>query len=387
MFMIILMFIAALAISAVSAWFSIAGIMAIFAGASIAALIMGIVLEVGKLVATSWLYRNWSHAPLLLRVPMVISTIILMFITSMGAYGFLSKAHIQQGANTENNTIKLERLEQQIAVEQSHITDSNKVIAQLDAAVDNYTANDRVKLSVLLRREQASQRKQLNDDIRDSQKVIDQLTDQQFELKSQNKHAELEVGPVKYIAALIYNDAANNLESTVRIVILIIVAVFDPFAVLLLLAANYSLMRHKAVPRVNPITDEPVTNSVHANSAAYTPAVSTVTPRTEENDILNSRIFVPKRTDNETQYVSPRWNRPNETDVANKADPVIIEEQQSVIISDNSPDATLEIHASGEMLGNYFNKHTGFVFKPPIDTDESKKPPTILGWIDLDKRR
>lgn len=246
MFLILLTFIVSFLIAGIAAWFSISGIMAIFAGAKVASFLMGAVLECGKLLTTSWLYRNWADSPKLIKFPLVGFTIVIMFITSMGTFGFLSKAHIEQGASTGDNVAKIERLDQQITREKLKIADNDKVINQLDAAVNSYATQNKTKQSIDLRRRQDSQRNELKRSEDESQKIIDSLTDQKFILQSSVRAYELEVGPIKYIAALIYSDPTNNLESAVRIVTLIIVSVFDPFAIVLLIAANYSLMKRKA---------------------------------------------------------------------------------------------------------------------------------------------
>jgi hypothetical protein len=234
----------ALGLAAVAGWFSIIGVMAIFAAFPMHALIMGIALECGKLVTTSWLYRNWNTAGLSLKAPLIAFTITLMLATSMGVFGFLSKAHLEQGAATVDNSAKVERLEQQIAREKATIEDDSKVIAQLDATVNSYLGKDRADRSVSVRRAQAPQRKQLRDEIDAAQKRIDAFSDEKMKLQSEVRKLQLEVGPIRYIAELLYgtDNSEKNIESAVRIFTLLIVSTFDPLAVILLIAANHSLM-------------------------------------------------------------------------------------------------------------------------------------------------
>jgi hypothetical protein len=125
----------ALAISGVAAWYSIVGLMAIFSSAAVAIAIMGGVLEVGKLVTASWLYHNWQTAPRVLRWYLTSAVVVLMFITSMGIYGFLSKAHIDQMIITGDNSLEISTIQSRIDREQRIIDDANKVISQLDSAV------------------------------------------------------------------------------------------------------------------------------------------------------------------------------------------------------------------------------------------------------------
>lgn len=238
----------ALALAGVSGWFSIIGVMAIYAGAPMHALIMGIVLEAGKLVTTSWLYRNWNYSGWTLKGPLIVFTLILMLATSIGVFGFLSKSHLEQGAKTIDNAPKIERIEQQIAREKATITDNEKVISQLDTTISSYLGKDRADRSVVIRRIQAPQRKQLRDDIDAANKRIDGFSEEKFKLQSELRELELEVGPIRYIAELIYgaeNNSTKNIEGAVKIFTLLIVSTLDPLAVILLVAANHTLLRRQ----------------------------------------------------------------------------------------------------------------------------------------------
>jgi hypothetical protein len=239
----------ALAVAAVAGWFSIIGVMAIFAGAPYhAALVMGVVLELAKLVTTSWVYRNWKFAGWGLKGPLIYFTAALMLATSIGVFGFLSKAHLEQGAKTIDNGPKVERIEQQITREKAIITDNEKVIAQLDATINSYLGKDRTDRSVSIRRSQAPQRKQLKDEIDAANKRIDGFSDEKFKLQSEIRSLELEVGPIRYIAELMYGAEGNstkNIESAVKIFTLLIVSTLDPLAIILLVAANHSILRRQ----------------------------------------------------------------------------------------------------------------------------------------------
>ena len=236
----------ALALASVSGWFSIVGFMAIYAGAPMYALIMGVVTELAKLVTTSWIYRNWQYSDWKLKVPLLYFTLALMTATSIGVFGFLSKAHLEQGAGTMDNSAKISTLNYQIDREKSIIADNEKVIAQLDGTVNSLLGKDRADRSLSVRKSQATQRKQLRADIDAAQKKIDELGSQKFTLESEIRKMELEVGPIRYIAELFYGveeDSTKNIESAVRIFILLIVSTLDPLAVILLIAANHTLLR------------------------------------------------------------------------------------------------------------------------------------------------
>jgi len=243
--------IVALAISGVAAWYSIVGLMAIFAAAAIPIAIMGGVLEVGKLLTASWLYQNWKIAPRLLKTYLTAAVIVLMFITSMGIFGFLSKAHIDQTLVGGDNSLEIQSLDQQIEQEQRRIKDAELVIKQLDAAVQTLINYDRIRGkdgAIAVRQSQAVERSSLSGIISEASKNIKQLRDEKQPLQRQQLQLEAEVGPIKYIAALFYKDTNKNvLEEAVRWVIITIIFVFDPLAVLLVIAANMSLAKPKRI--------------------------------------------------------------------------------------------------------------------------------------------
>jgi hypothetical protein len=236
---------AALSISVVAAWYSLMGLAAIFASAPVAVIIMGSSLEFAKVVTASWLYNNWNKTPILLKSYLTVAVCVLVFITSMGIFGFLSKAHIDQTINVGDNSVVITRLEQQITREETIIADSTKVIAQLDQAVQTLMDYDRVRGkdgAIAVRQSQKEERAELASIIAQSQSVIDDLEEQKLELSKEQIALEAEVGPLKYIAELVYGDEAkDHFDEAVRWVIIIIVFVFDPLAILLLIAANQSL--------------------------------------------------------------------------------------------------------------------------------------------------
>jgi hypothetical protein len=244
----LLTLLAALALAAVAGWFSIIGFMAIYAGAPMYALIMGVVTECAKLVTTSWLYRNWPHSDWKIKGPLIYFTLALMTATSIGVFGFLSKAHLEQGAGTIDNSARIEQLNYQVNREKSSIADDEKVIGQLDATVNSFLGKDRTDKSLSVRKAQAPQRKQLRDEIASAQKRIDDLNQEKFKLESEVRKQQLDVGPIRYIAELFYGatgDTNKNIETAVRIFTLLLVSTLDPLAVILLVAANHTLMRIK----------------------------------------------------------------------------------------------------------------------------------------------
>tara|TARA_S200000501_G_scaffold85868_1_gene78620 strand:+ start:14643 stop:16481 length:1839 start_codon:yes stop_codon:yes gene_type:complete len=392
MFLAILTLITALCISAVAIYYSIAGLVAIFAAAAIPIMVMGGVLEVGKLVTAVWLHRYWKQAAWWLKTYLSIAVVLLMVITSMGIFGFLSKAHIEQTSASNESIEQIARIEKDLARYDSIIVRAEAKITKTENAGANQndtiqdqidreqkridTAYERIKplvaeqqevikqellrkdkkvepylaqvesidadlatLTNLLNRRDTESIKRLQSivgtrvdgnygsntagqveayreglvakrdsilqtirtleakesplivaanneikrlrdiaekEIADSNKLInklrqdigsvtpdnntefieaellkiknanaeiDSLTEQKYSLEAEYRKLEAEVGPIKYIAELIYGEDVNRdlLEEAVRWVIILIIFVFDPLAVLLLIASQYTL--------------------------------------------------------------------------------------------------------------------------------------------------
>lgn len=247
MFFGILTLFTALSMATVAAVFAIYGIIAIFAGMPQFALVMGAVIELGKVVGISWLYRNWNE-PTKIKYAMTPLVLVAMMLTSMGIFGLLSKAHLEQTSPVANNEIQIVRLDQQIAREQSKITDAEQVISQLDQSVQALIDFDRIRGpdgALAVRESQAEQRELLRQTIDTAQSEVDRLEDQKLELTQELSAIALEVGPVKYLAELVYGDGTDRTEEAVRWVIIAFIFVFDPMAILLLMAANYTLDQRK----------------------------------------------------------------------------------------------------------------------------------------------
>ena len=390
MFFPLLVFVVAISIAAIAAWFSVVGLMAIFAASAIPVAIMAGSLEVGKLVTASWVYRNWKRAPFLLKSYLTFATVVLMFITSLGIFGFLSSAYLEQAAEGQQSTAKIERISNDILrtedmisrtevkiekLENETSNDTSDIQAQIDAEqermdkafervqpaideqlaiIDNeqrgsddqvqaylqqlanvedtlgliqqYIANDEIKklqalvgaradgnygsrtaakvdefrdtqlaekerLTAIIedirssvdntvvetaREEIKRLRNQANENVQKSQETIDRLRSQlnavaavdnsaeidaliekvregetyietliseKFELETEVRKLEAEVGPIKYIADMVYGDQERGtIDEAVRWLIIVFIFVFDPLAVLLLIAANFSFL-------------------------------------------------------------------------------------------------------------------------------------------------
>ena len=245
-FIAYLALISGLSISAVAVYYSVAGLVSIFAAAAIPIMIMGVTLEVSKLVATVWLKQNWSIAPKLIRAYLMIAVLILMMITSMGIFGYLSKAHLDQSVPTGDVADKVALIDEKIKTQRDNIDASKKALAQMDAQVNETISrsNDTkgTERAVQIRRTQAKEREALQKDISRAQEIIAKLNEERAPIAKELRKVEAEVGPIKYIAALLYGDNPGEdlLEKAVRAVIILIVVIFDPLAVVLLLASQYS---------------------------------------------------------------------------------------------------------------------------------------------------
>ncbi len=246
MFFALITLITALSMATVAAWFAIAGIMAVFSGAPIAALVMGVVVEAGKIIGVSWIYRYWKEKTKL-KWAMVPVVVVAVLLTSMGIFGFLSKAHIQQNAPVGNNIAKVERLDKRITREQSRVDDAELVIAQLDEQIQVLINFNKISHPVVgsraVKAGQQDQRDALAQTIDEAEDKIDTYEDEKLTLNSELRQLAIDVGPVKYIAEMIYDDAETNMDRAVRMVIIAFIFVFDPMAILLLMGANFIFMQ------------------------------------------------------------------------------------------------------------------------------------------------
>lgn len=371
MFFAFLVLITALAISATAAYYSIVGLMAIFSGATLSVAVMGTVLEVGKLVTASWLYQYWKQVPFLLKTYLTIAVFVLMLITSMGIFGYLSKAYLEQSAMSEEQIAQIQVYSEKLERSEIKIRRWNEEIGRLnrgeDFRVDKLIEKEQAQLEViygrkaeekkqfqtiadeqiqvqnnkikefadrtktdielLLKREKSEQREKdidkvrkrdrgtawvarrdigvINEQLRKDLEKIDKQYESQIaeineriaELRNQAKsktididskieefetlieseqakadlarteklkyeskyrQLEVEVGPVKYIADMLYGDSAETmLDSAVRGVIITLIFVFDPLAVLLVIAGNMTFVWHGVLRRQKVPEPEP----------------------------------------------------------------------------------------------------------------------------------
>ena len=267
------MFIVAISLSAVAAFYSIVGLAAIFAAAVWPIVIMGTILEVAKLTVTVWLHEYWRQCRWIMKAYLVPAVVVLMIITSMGIFGFLSKAHIDQVIPTGDRAAQLALFDERIANERAVIDNSRSLIKQMDDTVNGIIAKGEsreiklrdgriivrspAELALQVRRSQAQDRAQLTKTIEEAQARIVTIQEERAPIAKEIRGLEAEVGPIKYIAALIYGDNpdTNLLERAVRWMIIILVAVFDPLAIMMLLAATESLKWYRESQTKDPDHD------------------------------------------------------------------------------------------------------------------------------------
>lgn len=281
----------ALIISAVAAYYSIVGLTAIFSAAVIPIIIMGAALEVGKITAAVWLKIHWSRARLTYKIYLVPAVAFLMLLTSMGIFGFLSKAHSDQNLISGDSQSKIAIFDEKIKTQRDNIELARRALTQMDAQVEaRLSRGDSeagAERAVQIRRQQAAERTKLQKEISEAQKIIGQLQEQRAPIAAEVRKVEAEVGPIKYIAALIYGDNPDGdlLERAVRWVIIIIVAVFDPLALVLILAAQQSLRwakedRAAALVVADSSKSEPVPEEQGVESVETDATVGDIAPTT-----------------------------------------------------------------------------------------------------------
>jgi hypothetical protein len=278
----------ALSLSVIAAYYSIAGLTAIFAAAVIPIIVMGGILEIGKVVVTLWLHEYWRQCRLLMKMYLVPAVAVLMLITSMGIFGFLSKAHSDQNLVGSDVQAKIAVYDEKIKTAKDNIDANRKALKQMDEAVDQVMGRSQdekgADKAVALRRTQQKERARLLSEIAAEQKTISGLNEERAPIAAEVRKVEAEVGPIKYIAKLIYGDNpdANLLEKAVTWVIIVIVAVFDPLAIMMLLAATESLKwerqrvfeqlglaptqkpESEPEPEVEPVADKDVVRDPHS---------------------------------------------------------------------------------------------------------------------------
>ena len=249
-FLAYLALLSGIALSVVAEYYSILGLTAIFAAAVLPVIIMGIALGVGKVSATLWLKQNWNLAPWSIRLYLSAAIIVLMMVTSMGTFGFLSKAHSDQSLVSGDVLAKISVYDEKIKTSRENIDANRKALKQMDEAVDQVMGRSQdekgADKAVTIRKGQAKERMRLQTEIAAEQKAIAGLNEERAPIAAEVRKVEAEVGPIKYIAAFVYGNTDQSiLEKAVTWVIILIIVVFDPLAVILLLSSQISFQNFR----------------------------------------------------------------------------------------------------------------------------------------------
>jgi len=240
-----------LLIAGCAAYFSITGLAALFAAALVPVIIMATVLEFGKVSATFFLHRFWDDLPGQLKYPLTIMVVILMVITSMGIFGFLSKGHLEQEAPAEIGGLQIERIDQQINREKDTISRQEERLLRLQGIVDALIKYDRIRgadgADATLEKQQP-ERKVIQTSVDEAYERINTLQEKRLPLQSEVSSIEAKLGPIKYVAELFGYDLVTDPDGkgkAVRIVIVMFMLAFDPLAIWLVMAADWAFMRHR----------------------------------------------------------------------------------------------------------------------------------------------
>lgn len=267
MIQVLLPFASAIALSAVAAYYSVIGLAQIFPGSYWPIIIMGSVLEISKLVTVSWLYNNWNDTVKVMRYYFLVAIILLMLITSMGIFGYLSKAHLDTNVNINANSVQLKTLETQERIAKE-------------------------RLNYLLQRagDPATATKKIDSQIQEVQADLKKLSSEKLPLLSEENILMAEVGPIQYIAELFYTkDDAGFIDKAVRLVILIIIVVFDPLAILLLIASNQTLVRLR---NLKSETKEPKPKAKSKKELAKSTAPSVELFMSDDSEVIKKTDIV-----------------------------------------------------------------------------------------------
>ena len=364
--------IAALALGSIAAWYSIQGLMAIFAAAVVPIIIMGGALEFAKIVTTVWLHHYWNRARWQMKLYLVPAVMALAFLTSMGIFGFLSKAHSDQALVSGDIQSKIAVFDQKIDTAKQNIEADRRALTQMDAQVDQLlgrTTDDKgANRAVTVRKQQSTERNRLNKDIEAGQASIVSLNDQAAPIRAQVRKVEAEVGPIKYIAALIYGDNPSNdlLERAVRWVIIVIVFVFDPLALTLVLAAqsSYEWLEEDAKKEQEQPVDEPeevpddATDNIPTDDAEPDVTVGEELPEEHLPDTIEHM-----------DELEPIEDRPAEPDIEPNAEPTVEEELPADINPEIKTDGVTIEQLDNDYLmfeGKAITKHALQSMRPNI---------------------
>lgn len=400
-----LLFLTAVILSGIAAYYSVIGLIAIFSAATIPVAIMGGSLEAAKLVVASWLYRYWRAIPLLMKVYFTFSLVILMLITSMGIFGFLSKAHSDQSLVGGDVVARLSIYDEKIKTAKDNVEANRRALKQMDEAVDQVMARSTTEggadKAVNIRRSQAKERARLQTEIAAEQRVIAKLNEESAPIRAEIRKVEAEVGPLKYIASLIYGDNPdeNMLERSVRWLIILLICVFDPLAVLMLIAANLTQIKSKEIQgektddkqteTVPNQTELPVVIEAAKEQDAPTIDAEKVEPSIQPSDVVEAVGVEPPAADPSKKPKKTRTKKVKELEQEPKPETVnapgldaSIERPGDYLTSVDEPVKLEEQSLQYKSIeDDYFNKGADEVIDKMIETGDQDGLETVYKKI------
>lgn len=269
----------AISLSLCSGFFSIYGLTSLFTGNTVSIICMGCSLEVAKIIGTVWIHKNWNNNKFtfFLKSYMVMAIFVLMLITSMGVFGYLSFMHINDKAAASDISFQTSYIEDQILREKQTIESNKKQIEIMDKSLSAYIDNNKVSTGLSVRKSQQQERQEINKNISESYTNINALTQKLEPLKHSIAQISQKLGPIEYVGRLLFDDFAGNTDKAVRAMILLIIFVFDPFAIVLMIAANITWHDlHKPIEKRVIITEPLEHNTEKQILNEYDPVEETV---------------------------------------------------------------------------------------------------------------
>jgi len=230
-----LAFLTSLLVAGVAAWFSVIGLATIFAGSYWPVVIMAGGLEIGKLVTAAFLHIRWSDINRLMKWYLSTSVVVLMLITSLGIFGFLAKANIEQTLQGDGTSLELSIIDKRLEAKEAELIRYEERLEGLDYIIDTARPQDRNYID----RRQRDERMQIAEEIDTVVDDIVALNEDKLPLQREQLVQQGEIGPILYVAEMIYGEdvAKNKIDNAARILIMFIIFVFDPLAVLLLISS------------------------------------------------------------------------------------------------------------------------------------------------------
>ena len=342
-----LLLLTGLTISAVAIYYSVVGLTAIFSAAVIPIIIMGSALEVGKLVCASWLKANWEKAPRFMKYYMITAVMVLMLITSMGIFGFLSKAHNDQNLVSGDVQSKIAIYDEKIKTERENIDANRKVLKQLDESVDQVMGRSQdekgAEKAVAIRKAQQKERGRIAQDIAEAQKRIASLNEERAPIAAEVRTVEAEVGPIKYIAKFIYGEHGadeNMLEKAVTWIIILIVVVFDPLAVIMLLGAQmtFAWKNEQEEPvSINDFVPQPTEFIPKEETAEEILTQGVTNSNPEDNIPLTTDFEGVREPGGEWIQTGPEFKVPGETPLTALGGDITATEEKPVEVVEDMP--------------------------------------------------